>query len=153
MQQQYGSKTASVNGLDTANCQKMMRLEYRPMEKPHLAQTKATLERIHQRLEAVGMSAQGASKAAGLSPDGIRNIERNVARGLDHGIKVTTLSKLAPVLQTTVAWLTEGAGPETPPRSIDAKLELLPQEDADELFEAFEIMVNKRLERRSSGGE
>lgn len=66
------------------------------------------VKRIEQRLHAVSMSASKASREAGLSEDAIRNMRR----GNTKGANLTTLQKLAPVLETTVAWLAEGAGDE-----------------------------------------
>lgn len=68
----------------------------------------AIYARIQSRLEAVGLSAAGASKRAGLSADGIRNIERAIRSGSHSGVSTTTLTALAPVLETTVAWLVDG---------------------------------------------
>lgn len=65
------------------------------------------LKRIEQRLEVVGLSASAASLKAGVSKDAIRNIQRACKEGRD-GISITTLTKLAPVLQTTASWLLEG---------------------------------------------
>lgn len=65
------------------------------------------LDRIEQRLEVVGLSASAASLKAGISKDAIRNIQRACKDGRD-GISITTLTKLAPVLQTSASWLLEG---------------------------------------------
>lgn len=68
------------------------------------------LDRIEGRLKAVGLDATNASLQAGLGEDAIRNIRRTVkADKPDAGASTTTLIKLAPVLQTTVAWLIEGS--------------------------------------------
>lgn len=60
----------------------------------------------------LGLSAQAASKAAGLSPDAIRNMERAAKSGSRQGVSTRTVTALAPVLQTTVGWLLEGVGEE-----------------------------------------
>lgn len=70
------------------------------------------LARINLRLEKVGLSESAAARQAGLSADAIRNMRRSVEQGKRAGASTRTLSALAPVLQTTVAWLTEQAGPE-----------------------------------------
>jgi phage repressor protein C with HTH and peptisase S24 domain len=70
------------------------------------------LDRIHQRLAVVELSAATASSRAGLSKDAIRNLERAVEQGKDAGASTTTLTKLAPVLGTTASWLIDGSGPE-----------------------------------------
>jgi SOS-response transcriptional repressor LexA len=79
------------------------------------------LERIHTRLEKLGLEAAKASAMAGLSKDAIRNIERAVKAGKeDAGTSTSTIMALAPVLKTTASWLLEATGPEesadAPPR-------------------------------------
>jgi transcriptional regulator with XRE-family HTH domain len=69
--------------------------------------------RIERRLQALGMSANAASKAA-KKPDAIRNIKRAIDSGGRQGVSTSTLAALARVLKTTQAWLTDGTGPETP---------------------------------------
>ena len=61
------------------------------------------LRRIDERLKATGLSQDKASKAAG-KPDAIRNIRRAVKEG-QGGVNLRTLEALAPVLQTSSAWL------------------------------------------------
>lgn len=70
------------------------------------------IHRVEQRLKAVGLSATAASKQAGLSEDAIRNMKRAVSQGGRKGVSTETISKLAPILQTTTGWLLEGAGLE-----------------------------------------
>ncbi len=67
------------------------------------------LTRIETRLDALGLSAHAASLAA-RKPDAIRNLKRAVKSGDRRGITTETLSALAPVLQTTAAWLLSGTG-------------------------------------------
>ncbi|KWV42107.1 hypothetical protein AS026_21085 [Rhizobium altiplani] len=70
---------------------------------------KDILERIEARLKVVGLDATNASLQAKLSKDAIRNLQRAVKRGdLHAGVSSSTLQQLAPVLQTTAAWLLEG---------------------------------------------
>ncbi|HTK35524.1 MAG TPA: S24 family peptidase [Caulobacteraceae bacterium] len=68
------------------------------------------LDRIEQRLVAVGLSATAASKQAGLNPDAIRNIRRAAASesGERSGPQRRTLAALAKVLQTSPEWLLTG---------------------------------------------
>lgn len=73
---------------------------------------KDILDRIHKRLEAVGIPAATASARAGLSKDAIRNIERAVEQGKEGGASTQTLIKLAPILGTTASWLIDGVGRE-----------------------------------------
>jgi phage repressor protein C with HTH and peptisase S24 domain len=68
---------------------------------------KDVLNRVEQRLAAIGLSAHAASLAA-RKPDAIRNLKRAVRNGDRRGITTETLSALAPVLQTTAAWLLDG---------------------------------------------
>lgn len=71
------------------------------------------LERIHIRLQKLGLDAAPASTAAGLSKDAIRNIERAVKAGKEEaGTSTSTIMALAPVLKTTASWLLEASGPE-----------------------------------------
>ncbi len=68
------------------------------------------LERIQQRLDALNISARAASLSAGLSPDGIRNLDRSAKAG-KAGITAATLLQLAPALEATAGWLIDGTGP------------------------------------------
>ena len=70
---------------------------------------KDVLERIESRLRALDLSAHAASLAA-KKPDAIRNLRRAVLNGDRRGVTTETLNALAPVLETSVAWLVEGAG-------------------------------------------
>ena len=67
------------------------------------------LTRVESRLAAVGLSAHAASLAA-KKPDAIRNLRRAVQNHDRRGITTETLAALAPVLQTSAAWLLEGVG-------------------------------------------
>lgn len=67
------------------------------------------LDRINERLEAVGLSESAASKRAGLSADAIRNMRRQLEKGRsDAGTSSRTLTRLAPVLETSAEWLLTG---------------------------------------------
>ncbi len=70
---------------------------------------KDVLSRIESRLFELGLSAHAASLAA-KKPDAIRNLRRAVQNDDRRGITTETLVALAPVLQTTAAWLLEGVG-------------------------------------------
>jgi hypothetical protein len=71
--------------------------------------------RIERRLSVIGKTAAAASREAGLSSSAIYNLQRG-AKGkiATKGGNASTFAALAPVLETTVAWLTEGTGPEDP---------------------------------------
>lgn len=73
---------------------------------------KDVLDRIETRLRAVGLSESAAAKRAGLSDSAIRNIRRAVEAGREVGVSTKTMNALAPILETTAAWLVDGAGPE-----------------------------------------
>jgi phage repressor protein C with HTH and peptisase S24 domain len=68
------------------------------------------VRRIQERLDALGKTAAKASVEAGLSKDAIRNIQRIVNSPTPSRRTVTThtIAALAPVLETTSAWLLEG---------------------------------------------
>jgi SOS-response transcriptional repressor LexA len=70
------------------------------------ASNQLILERINLRLKERNLSAQGASKAAKLGPDAIRDLERKP----DVLPRLDTLEALAPVLETTPEWLAFGVG-------------------------------------------
>ena len=67
----------------------------------------ALIERINQRLAAVGLKPRTASLRAGLGADAIRSI----LRGKSQYPRTDTLAKLAPVLQTSLEYLSTGNGP------------------------------------------
>lgn len=71
------------------------------------------LQRIEERLKALGISAAAASRAAGAS-DAIRNIRRAVRAGKETSVSVRTLQALAGVLQTSPGWLLSGEEPAPP---------------------------------------
>ncbi len=108
-----GNFTAPVNGYLTGRRRPHVRSDYRTM-------LKAVVARVHQRLDALGKSARAASLEAGLSEDAIRNMERAVKNDARSGASTKTLTALAPVLETTVAWLMEGAGDEVVEATTDS---------------------------------
>jgi hypothetical protein len=104
-----GNFTYPVNGYVTDGPHACERSLYRSMEIENIVQ------RIEERLRAVKKNATEASREAGLSADAIRNMKR----GLSKGANARTLSKLAPVLETTASWLMgedDAAEPEKPRR-------------------------------------
>lgn len=75
---------------------------------------KKIVGRIEKRLGDVGLNPTSASRAAGLSDGAIYNLQRGASGKIKlKGGNAKTFSSLAPVLKTTVPWLTEGKGPET----------------------------------------
>lgn len=67
------------------------------------------IRRIDERLDELGMSAEGASKKAGLS----RSYLRALKRGANP--RTSNLVEIAKVLETTTSWLLEGTGPKEAP--------------------------------------
>jgi phage repressor protein C with HTH and peptisase S24 domain len=65
------------------------------------------IDRINERLAAVGLRPRTASLRAGLGADAIRSIQR----GKSQSPRTDTLAKLAPVLETTLEYLSTGTGP------------------------------------------
>jgi phage repressor protein C with HTH and peptisase S24 domain len=73
--------------------------------------------RIQERLEIVGLKESRASTAAGLSPDAIRNIRRQIeAENFNATVSLRTLTALAPILGVSVNWLVDGDGEASPVR-------------------------------------
>ncbi|AZO77514.1 hypothetical protein BLM15_07715 [Bosea sp. Tri-49] len=77
------------------------------------------LSRIDQRLAALGLTDNAASKKAG-KPDAIRNARRALSAPNRQGIAMATLEALAGALDTTLAWLVDGTGQEAPSPAADA---------------------------------
>lgn len=71
---------------------------------------KDVLARIEQRLAVMNLKPATASRKAGLSEDAIRNMQRAVEKDASQGVSTNTIFALAPVLQTTPAWLLDGTG-------------------------------------------
>lgn len=86
------------------------------------------ITRIEARLTAVGLKESAAAKKAGLSDSAIRDMRRAIKAGKDDaGVSTRTLEKLAPVLETSVAWLVDGSGPENAVLSDPAEINLMLQ--------------------------
>jgi phage repressor protein C with HTH and peptisase S24 domain len=77
------------------------------------ALVRAIWERIRRRLDVLDLSKAEASRRAtgGQNVDAVRDIERS-ANGDPKAVSLHMMLKLAPVLETSVAWLLEGKGPE-----------------------------------------
>lgn len=105
MSTNIGFSTGSVNGYLTGNAPLPCRSFYRVM-------LEDVVNRIEERLRAVGISATRASKQAGLSEDAIRNMKRALENNERKGVSTRTISALAPVLQTTTSWLLDGIDSE-----------------------------------------
>ena len=89
------------------------------------------LARIEERLAALNLSADTASKMAG-KPDAIRNIRRAARAGTRQGVQTGTLEALAPVLKCSQGWLLTGLdAPTDEAVSTILSDETLPVEDAE----------------------
>lgn len=110
------------------------------------------LERIDERLEALGLAESRAAKMAGLSDSAIRDIRRAVKNGRqDIGVSTRTLAKLAPVLDTTMEWLMtgglEGRASRTVPlmgyigagAEVEPEFEQVPPEGLDRIELPFSL--------------
>src|SRR6185437_7462231 len=98
------------------------------------------VNRINQRLEALGITALEAESRAGRR-DAIRNMRRAVARG-KGGVTMRTIDALAPALSTTAEWLLTGqdkieANEITETIPLDKRSPL----DDDRVIEAFGSVV------------
>lgn len=56
---------------------------------------------------------------------------------------------LARALGVNHDWLLTGKGPKSGLPSLDEKLQLLPQDDFDELYDDFTAVIDRRLEKRN----
>jgi SOS-response transcriptional repressor LexA len=95
--------------------------------------------RIDRRLKALGKKPTPASVEAGLSSSAIRNI----LDGQSKQGRSDTLNALAPVLETSVEWLSTGLGPETTRPAVDAA----PQQ-AEKVPFSGDLNVNRLYVRR-----
>jgi transcriptional regulator with XRE-family HTH domain len=83
-------------------------------------------------------------KAAGgkISQSGLDKLEKRSS-------SMSTQSMyIARALGVNHDWLLTGKGPKEELKSIDRKLELLPQDDFDDLYDDFSAIIDKRLEKR-----
>src|SRR5688572_26325712 len=78
---------------------RLARGHYRPVE---------IRERIRARLDELGLSVRGASKAAGLGETTLRNY----LDGMTQSLTVETANKLAPILKASAQWILYGESAE-----------------------------------------
>jgi phage repressor protein C with HTH and peptisase S24 domain len=88
------------------NCQRIIIRSYIFWQKDRLSAMENLAERIQQRLDYLGLSAEAASIRAGSSRDLIRGIFRG-----NKTLRADKAKRLAEVLQVSVAWLEHGIGP------------------------------------------
>lgn len=73
---------------------------------------KAILARVELRLQKLNLKAATASRLAGKA-EAIRNLKRAAKSNTGRkGVSTNTIAALAPVLQTSPAWLLTGEGPD-----------------------------------------
>lgn len=98
-------------------------------------------ERIkHLRCEILGISRQADfAERLGVTRGAVGNWE------VGKGVKRANLERIAGTFHISLSWLTAGLGPPIGKPSLDAKLELLPPEEYDPLYEHFEAMIENRL--------
>jgi transcriptional regulator with XRE-family HTH domain len=77
-----------------------------------MTESKQLMQRIEQRIAALGISRRSAAVRAGLSENALNVMRSKIDSGGHHRPRVDTIRALAPVLHTTVEWLLDGKGPE-----------------------------------------
>lgn len=90
-------------------------------------QMQTVLDRIERRLEVLGLSAERACLAVGLSPSVIRMARVAESRGEVHQFDPETIERLAPILCTTVDWLLREEGPEEVPPEDEETIAMIEQ--------------------------
>jgi phage repressor protein C with HTH and peptisase S24 domain len=75
------------------------------MKEDRVALTKELAARIRARLTVLGLSAQAASRKAGLDKDTIRNITRKADANVSHSPGWRIMEQLAVALEVTPEWL------------------------------------------------
>lgn len=94
----------------------------------------------HLRSEILGISRQADfAERLGVTRGAVGNWE------VGKGVKRENLERIAGTFHISLIWLATGQGTPVGKPSIDAKLELLPPEEYDPLYEHFEAMIENRL--------
>ncbi|NEI52676.1 helix-turn-helix domain-containing protein [Rhizobium leguminosarum] len=98
-------------------------------------------ERIkHLRCEILGISRQADfAERLGVTRGAVGNWE------VGKGVKRANLERIARTFHISLVWLAAGRGAPIGKPSIDEKLELLPPEEYDPLYEHFQAMIENRL--------
>ncbi len=110
-------RTSSGRGDFTTHAEAGLRAFSRTMKKPKSSTASDILKRIDQRRAALQAAGENASdreisKLATGSEFTLGSIRKGIKNGSQRGISTETLGKLAPVLKTSVEWLTRNSGPE-----------------------------------------
>lgn len=98
-------------------------------------------ERIrHLRVEILGIDRQvDFAERLGVTRGAVGNWE------VGKGVKRANLERIAATFEVSIAWLATGSGPPIGKPSVDARLELLPPEEYDQLYEHFQTMIDNRV--------
>jgi len=98
-------------------------------------------ERIrHLRTEILGIGRQAEfADRLGVTRGAVGNWE------IGKGVKRANLEKIADAFHVSFDWLSTGRGTPVAKPSIDAKLNLLPPGEYDQLYEHFEAMIENRI--------
>lgn len=98
-------------------------------------------ERIrYLRTEVLGIGRQADfAERLGVTRGAVGNWE------VGKGVKRANLERISDVFDISLVWLTTGGGTPIGRQSIDARLELLPPEEYDPLYEHFQSMIDNRL--------
>jgi transcriptional regulator with XRE-family HTH domain len=109
----------------------------------------ATLgDRIRERREELGLShaklAELVKKHGGrITASGLVHLEQRSSERTQHS------REIAMALGVNHDWLTSGKGAREAVRSLDKKLELLPQDEYDEVYDDLSAIIDRRLERNA----
>lgn len=105
-------------------------------------------DRIEQERLAKGWTQQRLAdevvKAGGkIVQAGVNGLEKRSSKKSNQSIYI------ARALGVNHDWLLTGKGPKEALKSLDTKLQLLPQDDFDELYDDFSAVIDRRLEKRN----
>ena len=98
-------------------------------------------ERIrHLRTDILGIDRQvDFAERLGVTRGAVGNWE------VGKGCKRANLDRIAETFQISLIWLTTGTGTPIAKQSVDARLELLPPDEYDQLYEHFQAMIDNRI--------
>jgi transcriptional regulator with XRE-family HTH domain len=109
-------------------------------EDQHLADLELGKRIRHLRVEILGFDRQADfAERLGVTRGAVGNWE------VGKGVKRANLEKISETFNISLVWLATGAGTPVSKPSIDARLELLPPEEYDPLYEHFQAMIDNRL--------
>lgn len=105
-------------------------------------------ERIEEERNARNWSGQRLANevvrlGGKITQSGIDRLEKRSSRMSSQSVYI------ARALGVNHDWLLTGKGPKSGLPSLDEKLQLLPQDDFDELYDDFTAVIDRRLEKRN----